>query len=607
MQQNTHRRTLRGLLLAAVAGPAMLLMSAGSAEAQYRKDDGNARDANPRVGSGGRNESTSRYGTTVNPNNVVYGNITGGKFFRGPIGAGDPRAFRGDTAGLVSDSFIRDSAGGYDQQQFTGSFNSQPFYGTSRGVAAPITYTPPVANLSSGIGSQASTYYNNRLSPSEIAARDARVQGDTFAVPRGGVPTTTILTAPGGTASPQGSLMLSPLSGPRAMGLGDADNAAMMRGLNVPTNPNWRPGDDSQVIDQIRNELLIGGPTPRNSGTGTPVPSTENMPGSAQPLNQQLGGAGAGGVGASSLTQQPMGQQPLSQQPMDGANEAGQFTRRQFATPAQQNAQYRELQRRWEKTGALRPMNDAEAARRFREEAELRRRQQGGTPAVPGANPTTPGGATPGTTPGAAPGSSIPGANPGGLPPATPLPGSGLPPAAPAAKPEPLVIKSLAAGVASPTLAGVLTKAEDLMRLGKYSDAIDQYENAVAAAENNALMTLGRGHAHLGAASYRSAAMDIRRSLAADQTLLAGKYDLRSILPEDRLAYLKKDLADLSAKEDRDSVAPFLLAYISYNTGNEAATAGYLAEVDRREGRPDPVVRLMRDAWTLPAVGGENK
>src|SRR6185503_4347948 len=81
---------------------------------QRRTDDGRARDASNRVGSQGYNDAPANPRVPdprVSGNQIVTGNVTGGRQFRDNVGYTDPGAFRGPTAGRISDRFVRDSAG----------------------------------------------------------------------------------------------------------------------------------------------------------------------------------------------------------------------------------------------------------------------------------------------------------------------------------------------------------------------------------------------------------------------------------------------------------------------------------------------------------------
>src|SRR5215204_2546241 len=83
-----------------LAGAASVTLSSMSF-AQYRIDTGRANDANNRAGSGGLNSGgDGRIGRSqysgVTGNDIVTGNVTAGKEFRGRIDYASPRSFRGE-------------------------------------------------------------------------------------------------------------------------------------------------------------------------------------------------------------------------------------------------------------------------------------------------------------------------------------------------------------------------------------------------------------------------------------------------------------------------------------------------------------------------------
>src|SRR5688572_3426359 len=86
----TSQVQVKGCLRAAAVAAA-LAIGAAQAQAQYpSSNDGRARDASNRVGSGGSNGEgvDNRVGATGNQ--IITGNTTGGREFRGPVGYTDP-------------------------------------------------------------------------------------------------------------------------------------------------------------------------------------------------------------------------------------------------------------------------------------------------------------------------------------------------------------------------------------------------------------------------------------------------------------------------------------------------------------------------------------
>src|SRR5436190_9132453 len=79
---------------------------------QGRVNNGNALDANNRIGSGGYNSGGNQNrGAGYTGNDIINGNVTAGKTFQGFVPYRDPGAFRGPTVGNSMDRFIRDSSG----------------------------------------------------------------------------------------------------------------------------------------------------------------------------------------------------------------------------------------------------------------------------------------------------------------------------------------------------------------------------------------------------------------------------------------------------------------------------------------------------------------
>ncbi len=165
-------------------------------------------------------------------------------------------------------------------------------------------------------------------------------------------------------------------------------------------------------------------------------------------------------------------------------------------------------------------------------------------------------------------------------------------------------ITSLATGVRAKGLAGLLKSAEDLMKEGKFTSAIDQYSLAQQVAPDNPLILLGQANAELGSASYRDAEQLLRQTFAGDVALLHAQFDLNAVMGPSRVRTLVDDLKGLAAKDPKSEMPVFLLAYLNYNTGHEADAMNYLREVEKREGHPDAVVARMLQHWYVPAATG---
>src|SRR5947199_3356869 len=142
--QRSNMRKSHWALAAAVAA-VPLLAAALPARAQYPvQNDGRARDANNRIGSGGYNDAGGIRTPTVTGNQIVNGNVTNGKEFHGSVPYTDARSFRGATSGGLSDRFVAGSSGAPTRTtaNLSNTYTALPFYGESRAVAPPAGFAP---------------------------------------------------------------------------------------------------------------------------------------------------------------------------------------------------------------------------------------------------------------------------------------------------------------------------------------------------------------------------------------------------------------------------------------------------------------------------------
>ena len=563
-----------------VAAP---LVSAVPAMAQVpaQNQDGRAADANLRVGSNGYNDSV-RTGSTVGPNAIIYGNTTGGREFRGPINERDPRAFSGPIAGLGSDSFIRGSSSApLPYQPQIDLSQPQPFYGQSRGVAPPIGterlgFTG--AYLGTGLTPQSPTTFSSEFS-SALSDVYAQPLGESVILGArsygvGTEPGEITLQGPLEAGNQQTLFSGSPLYGVRQFAPGgiptDTDAAALSGPFGLGRADRFRV--QNPEIQRMRQELQNTG-TQQQDSNEDPDNNNGDPPNGQQPNGDQ---------------QQPRGlARPLESPENAGLNrridrrvnlgnglgngvETNQgLTRREnsaLVTPQQQSAQYNELRRRLQQYEN--PQMAAIEAQHELQREQARHNQQ--NKAAPTSRPANT----------LADKARLNAPHGGGA--------------------APLKVTSLATGVSAKGLHDLLAQAEAQMRQDKFQSAIHTYNAAEQVAPNNSLIVLGRANAELGAGFYQQASADLHRVFLSDRTPLMGQYDLSGWITPQRLQFVTRELQDLQRSDPNLELAPFLLAYLSYNTGHEADAARYLSEAEARAKGGDPLLKTLRTYWKLP-------
>jgi tetratricopeptide (TPR) repeat protein len=583
----------------ALAGAVTLTLAA---QAQYRVDTGNARDANNRVGSGGIND-TVRQGNVgarfngVSSSDVVYGNVTGGKEFRGGLQSTDPRAFRGFTVGGTTDRFIRSSSSGF---YGSNSNTTQAFYGDSRGVA------PPEGFVKQG--------YAGGYIPAPLSQRsgsDLRL-GDVLDSPVIESPRPGELTLPGPVDNSNTNLMLSasPLYGIRSFRADAAlDQTASARYSDLYRGLlETRTAMDQDSLARLRNDLNNQS-IPANEVQGQDATKTTD-PNLAQPLGTPAGSPKNDPLPSSTLAQ---GQQAS---PLDSSMQTNQGNRLRLLVQAgEQTPELQALQRQYIKdygaegnTG-----NDVAAAQDFNamvralEAARKASKSGAPQPGQPGAGPGSQQGG-----PGAAPGTGGPGeTTPGAMTPGGTTPGAGAPGGttpgdlraptnAGAGRAKPVQIKSLTTGVKVKEFGDMLKSAEDNMKQGKWITAIEDYDQARLVAPNNPLILIGRANANLGASYYTKAEADLRTAFTSDEALLHGQYDLRGMMGDERIEFIARDLKEIAKKNPNQPRPYFLLSYLYYNIGEERKASGYLALAEKVVTPGDTFYSVVRQHWVLP-------
>ena len=591
--------------IAAAAG-AVAMTLASASFGQYRIDTGHALDANNRIGSGSLNSDTSGNASLyqnpyngVTGNDIVTGNVTGGKAFQGFVPYTDPRAFRGILPERATDLFVRDSSGtpyaGY------GGFNSnantvRPYYGDSQGTPPPAGFTqinigspgyvpaPPVARQGADLR------LGNPLSTT-----------DSVTLPQ---PGETLLPGPVDPSTNNNTLITaSSLYGVRQLNPANSSDQQFVARFANAFNDNFdnttlsdldvqamRRDLQQQAASQGRAMTFGGAITPQqianpnlaeqNAAQKPLQPGTPNAP-LSQPLGKPFDAPDNSSLNSGSVDASlPSG--PLSSSLNTQQSIAATFN----VPPAQQSAANAELEKRLEQEFGKKPETPEESSTQFNKALQAQKDKaagQGKAPVAPkqGANGQP---AQPGVSDEATP--AVPG----------PTEGSGT-------KTAPLQIKSFATGVKSKGLGDILKTAEDQMKQGKWYSAVQQYDMAEQVAPNNMLIFIGRANAELGGSYYGQAEADLRHAFTTDNATLTGQYDLHNMIGDERLEFLVKDLKEINAKNPNQSRPLFLLAYISYNTGNERLAAGYLDLAEKHAGPNDTFYSTVRHYWNLPATG----
>lgn len=603
-------------IIVALAGlPAMvLLVRPRSAAAQYMQQNGHALDNNLQVGSGGQNGAGRPYANSNLNQNIATGNVSGLNFFHGRVATFDPNVISGRDLGDPADRLNAIAAPVNLLQRTTGMPNYTTFYDAQTYTSQPGQPQPNFVVQPGNVGMVPAPTIDP-LTPST----DVRLENNTNQN-LGNLPLPGELNW-AGPVDPTGAASLysmSPLYGVRQIDntqpmTETADTFFQSRETSTLSSASSadQPKPSLMQVLQMRQELNNTALTD-NGAEVTPNPAAPqanpNAPGAAQPNPNEPGAAlanpnalGANNLAASSqlnsasMTSQ-LPTQNLNSSLPTGAAAAGNFStgesmQKRLLVPA--NKQSKQLQALEDKYAKMnRKLTDVEASEKYNEELRASKTLDNSS-VKKSVSPATPGSELPGGLP---QGAAHEG-NPTTKPAVKPI----LIPSDSAADNQPYVITSLATGIQARGLANLMKSAEEKMRDGKFTEAVDTYETALAVAPNNPFAALGRSFAELGASYYGKADLDLTRAIRADPAVLAGKYDLNGFLGEDRVKFVTKDLADIASHE-KGARPLVLLGFISHNLGDDAAAAKYLDQAAGRGGY-DSLIALMRSAWGLKAAG----
>lgn len=587
--------TRKGYWLVASAVAQVLTISFQAVAQVPAQQDGRALDANNRLGSGGYNQA-NRGQAGVSPNQIIYGDVTGGKQFRGPVAARDPYAFTGPSPGMIVDRFVAGSAGVPQPYQPSYSLaGAQPFYGQSRNVP------PPAGTERLGF---TGGYVGTSLAPqSELSMHNFVPDYDAYLAQQLGTSTPLInrnvllRNEPGdlylqGPLEGENRAILftgSPLYGVRLFRpdqetTGDIGLQSLYGPSSLYPDQASRFRYDPQEVQRLRfqMEATQGFLQPPGQPPGKQQPGGPQQPGNQQGNQPQNPAQPPDLTESARINDQSVNGAINDSAQANGMN-TGEASRQRstLLTPEQQSQQYNELKRRFQRS-----QNPELAAIEAEHQAQLERQARARRQNQPPTSRPASGLDSQSTLrrpAGAGAGAGATGANRMG---AVNLP--------------PMKITSLATGMRASGVRDLLKSAEDLMRQGKFQSAIDKYNLALQAVPNNPLVLVGRANAELGAGFYRQASADLHRVFLSDQATLMAQYDLNAWIPSERMQFIIKDLKALDEQNPKDETPAFLLAYIYYNTGDAPQAARYLGEAQQRAGQADPLLNILRARWRLP-------
>jgi tetratricopeptide (TPR) repeat protein len=559
-RSSNSRRRLYGILAGAIA---LALPSLALAQGQI--DAGRANDASNRVGSGGRNQPgvMANYGNNYiinNGNQVVTGNVSQGREFHGNVGYTDPTAFRGFTAGSVSDNFAKNSYGVPQAHAPEPLPNqSKTFYGAAQTVAPPEGFQLN-ANRTGYVAQQQSELrgiQDRRLGVLDLNLPLAPMPQPGEMMMRGSL-------NPQQAAQDVGVLTGSLLYGLRQWNPQDPADRAFLDNLMNRQNGNALHNQiDPRDLQRMRNEL---------------DPEQQTTPGS-----QTFDAAGNPTVNNSALSN-PVNNEPLGSK---GLSTDQGIKYNVLGAAHRTSSQYSELEKRLEQYNAAKKTTLSDA-QQFNADMKARRDAEAAAKlAAKNKNPNDL-------------------STPPKLP-TNPVTPEEDPTKSKVKKPKPMKVNTLAAGVRGEGLGSVMKKAEGLMKEGKYTSALDQYDIAETVTPNNPLIWLGRANAELGAGFFLRAEGHLRQALTTDKALLMGQYDLTGMLGEERLTKLVGDLKEIATKEPTKATAVFLLSYVAYNTGHEVQALGYLDMAEKRAPEQAGFYKMIREHWSLPDEGAKPK
>lgn len=153
------------------------------------------------------------------------------------------------------------------------------------------------------------------------------------------------------------------------------------------------------------------------------------------------------------------------------------------------------------------------------------------------------------------------------------------------------------AGESDTRLNNLMRRAEVELAAGRFFAAEGIYRQIVQESQGNRpLARIGQIHAQLAAGMIRSAGINLRQVLAAHPELIGVRYEANLLPPRERLSFLQQELRRAIARAGGDADAGLLLGYLGFQAGSERLVR-YGLSVAQAAAPRDPLLPVVRGVW----------
>lgn len=146
-----------------------------------------------------------------------------------------------------------------------------------------------------------------------------------------------------------------------------------------------------------------------------------------------------------------------------------------------------------------------------------------------------------------------------------------------------------------------VSRAKAMMEQGRFFEAEQRFTMALAARPGDAVASIGRVHAQIGAGLDLSAAVNLRAFMVEHPEFVGARYEPGLLPGEERLRVAANRLREHLDAEDgqrRRRESALLLAYVSFHLGDRVSTILGLERLGEGEvGQRDPLTPLLRAVW----------